>query len=77
MGGDVIRRVTFDFILRILLARVVCIAFENEVLCVHLDDRAADMTCLGIPGHVVTDFESCAHEADLDLCAQPQRVRNH
>jgi hypothetical protein len=62
MGRDMLGLVAPDFILRIVLARVMCIAFEKEVLGMRLDDGAADTARLGIPSDVVADFESCAHD---------------
>jgi hypothetical protein len=53
--------VAFNLILRIVGTRVMRIAFVICVACMNLDDAAADMTGLGIPGDVIADFEALAH----------------
>ena len=58
MRRDVVRLGALDFILRIVLARVVGMSFVVEIFCVYLDDCAADMAGLRVPGHVIADFES-------------------
>ena len=54
---DVVRLVALDFILRIILARVVRISFVIEIFGMNLDDLAADMPGFRVPGHVIADFE--------------------
>jgi len=53
--------VALNFVLRVLLARVVDISFVIHVLRVHLDDSAADSSGLRIPTHPATRFESFCH----------------
>jgi hypothetical protein len=62
MRRDVIRLVTLDFVLRIVLARVVGMSFVVEVPCVYLADRSADMSDFRTPSHLITDFESLLHK---------------
>ena len=42
MHRDVISLGAFDFVLRIILARVMGVPFVVNVVCMHLDDRAAN-----------------------------------
>lgn len=60
--GDMVGLAAFDFILWILLARVVRVALVVHVSGVHLDDRAADMPGFGVPGHSISHFESFRHD---------------
>jgi len=53
MSGDMIRFITFNFILRILLRGVMCIAFVIEVPGMHFDDRAGNPSRLGIPTYFI------------------------
>jgi hypothetical protein len=48
MHRDVVGLVALDFILRIFLARVVCITFVSNIFCVHLNDPAADVPGLRV-----------------------------
>jgi hypothetical protein len=61
MHRDVIRLVAFDLVLRLVFAGVVDIPFEIHVPNMNLDDPAADMPRLGIPGDVIADLEAPAH----------------
>ena len=61
MHGDVVRFVAFDFILRILWAGVMCVAFIINGFGVDLDNPAADPTGFGIPSDVIADFELFSH----------------
>ena len=58
MHRDVVGLVALDFILWIILARVMGMPLVIGVFGVHLDDLAADMAGLRVPGHVIADFES-------------------
>jgi hypothetical protein len=60
--GDMVGLAAFDFILWILLARVVRVSLVVHVSGVHLDDRAADMPGFGVPGHSISHFESFRHD---------------
>jgi hypothetical protein len=59
----------FDFILRVLLARVVRVALVVHVSGVHLDDRAADMPGFGVPGDSISHFESFLHDGSPSAIA--------
>jgi hypothetical protein len=61
MRRDVVRLGALDFILWIVIARVVGMSFVIEIFCMHFDDRAADMARFRIPGHVIADFEPFRH----------------
>jgi len=61
MQGDVNGLVAFDFVLRLVLGGVMRVALVIRVLRMDLDNPAADMPGLGIPGDVVADFESLFH----------------
>jgi hypothetical protein len=49
--GDVVRSVALDFVLGIILAGMMNIAFVVYVLGVHLDDRAAGPVGFRIPAY--------------------------
>jgi hypothetical protein len=53
--------VALDFILRIILARVMSVSLVVDVFGMHFDDLAADMAGLRVPGHVIADFEPFRH----------------
>src|SRR5215831_21334956 len=53
--------VAFNFVLRLVLARVMHVAFVIHVLRVHLDDSASDPPSLRIPAHAVARFEPFDH----------------
>lgn len=57
--------VALDLVLRIVLARMMDIAFVVRVPRVYPYDAAADPTSFGIPGYVVADFECPCHELML------------
>ena len=59
--SDVIGLVAFDLVLRIILARVVDIAFVVHVARMHPHDMAADPAGFGIPTYVIADFEDLCH----------------
>src|SRR6185437_6533060 len=63
MHRNVIGLAAFDFILRIVLARVMSVSFVVNVFGMHLDDRAADVASFRIPGYVIADFEPFPHHA--------------
>lgn len=56
-----IRFVAFDFVLRIVLTRVMDITLIVNVARMHPDDMATDPARFGVPGHVITDFECLCH----------------
>jgi hypothetical protein len=61
MQGDVNGLVAFDFVLRLVLGGVMRVALVIRVLRMDLDNPAADMPGLGIPGDVIADFETLSH----------------
>jgi hypothetical protein len=61
MHCDMLRLAALDFILRILRTGVMGVSFVIDIFRVHFDDRAADMSGLRVPRHVITGFESLRH----------------
>jgi hypothetical protein len=57
----VITFVTLNLILRVVNARVMRVPFVVCVSRVHLNDRAAHITCFGVPAHVITHFKFRGH----------------
>ena len=57
MRRDVVRLGALDFILRIVLARVVGMSFVIEIFGVYLDNCATDMPGFRVPGHKITDLK--------------------
>ena len=53
--------VALDFILRLILARVVGIAFVVDVFGVHPQHSAADAASLGIPADMIANLKSSCH----------------
>ena len=60
--GDMIGLIALDLVLRIVLARVMDVAFVVHVGRMHLYDMAADPASFGVPGYVIADFECLRHE---------------
>ena len=52
-----IRFVALDLILRVILIRMVDVSFKIYILRVHFHNPAADVPRLGVPGHVIANFE--------------------
>ena len=61
MHCDVVGLDAFDFGLRIILARLMGVPFVVNVVCMHLDDRAADAPGFRVPRHKIADFEPLHH----------------
>src|SRR5262249_60189204 len=59
--GDMVCLIALDFVLRLGLRGVMRVPLIVHVLGMDLDDPAADMPGLGIPGDVIADSESFAH----------------
>lgn len=57
MHRDVIGLGAFDFVLRIIFARVMDVPFIVNVVGMHLDDRAADVSRFRVRRHKIADFE--------------------
>lgn len=62
MHCDMVRLVALDLILRIILAGVVRVPLVVEVFRMHLDDLAADVPGLRVPGDVIAGFKSSWHD---------------
>src|SRR5215471_14337457 len=63
--SDMVGLVALNFVLRLVLARVMHVTFVTHVLRVRLYDSAADSSCLGIPTHVVADLKVFCHAFTL------------
>jgi hypothetical protein len=61
MQGNMIRLGAFDFVLRLVRCGVMSMPLVVQVLRMDLDNPATDMSGLGIPNHVIADFESFGH----------------
>jgi len=61
MRGNVIGFVAFDFVLRLVLRGVMHMAFVVEVFGVDGDDPTGNPARLGVPGHVISNFERSWH----------------
>ena len=61
MHRNVIGLTALDFILRIVLARVMGMSLVVDVFDMHFDDRAADMAGLRVPRYLITNFEALRH----------------
>ena len=62
MHCDMISLVALDLILRIIFAGVVRVPLVVEIFRMHLDDLAADVPGLRVPGDVIADFETSWHD---------------
>jgi hypothetical protein len=71
--GDVIRLIALDFVLRILLARMVDVSFIIHILRMHFHNPAADVPGLGVPGHVIANFETIRHDSSPTIHAPADR----
>jgi hypothetical protein len=54
--------IALDLILRVIRARVMCVALVVNVFGVHPYDFPADPTDLGIPAYVIADFKIFHHQ---------------
>jgi hypothetical protein len=61
MQSDMIGLVAFDLVLRIILARMMDVAFVVHVARMDPHDTAADPASFGIPTYVIADFEFLCH----------------
>ena len=61
MHGDVVCFVALDLILRLAFRGVMRVPFIVHVSRMDLYDSAADMAGLGVPGHMIANFESPCH----------------
>ena len=62
---DMVGLVTLDLVLWIVHARVMGVPLVVGVFCMHLDDLAAHVAGLRIPGHVIAHLESRRHDGAL------------
>src|SRR5579864_6886213 len=72
--GDVVGLVALDFILRIIRRRVVRISLVIRIFRMNLDDLAADMTGLRVPGHVIPDLEFLCHDGTPPVTLLSTRI---
>jgi hypothetical protein len=63
MQGDMDRLFTFDFVLRLVFAGVVDVAFVIHVFGVHAHDFAAEPAGFRIPAHAIANLEALAMAA--------------
>jgi hypothetical protein len=61
MHRDMVRLVAFDFILRFIRVGMMRVSLVVDVLCMDLNNPAVGTSGLGIPAHVVADFEAFRH----------------
>ena len=64
VSGDMVGLVAPDLILGIVFGGMVRMSLVVEISRVDRDDRTRHATCLGIPGHMITDVKSLRHLAD-------------
>ena len=60
--SDMVTLVALDFILWIIWACVMRVSLVIGIFCKNLDDLAADMAGLRVPGHVIANFEFRGHD---------------
>jgi len=53
--------ITLDFVLRLILARVMGVAFVIHIFGVHSHNPAGDPAGFGIPTYVISNFEYPCH----------------
>jgi hypothetical protein len=59
MGGNMVRFVALDLVLRMIRRRLVSMAFVVEIRVTNPDDPAGYPTGLGIPAHMIADSKLC------------------
>src|SRR5437016_9406680 len=72
--GNVVGLAALDFVLRIVLARVVGVAFEVHISRMHLDDCAADAPGLRIPGYSISNLELFHHNGLSSVSAAAREL---
>jgi hypothetical protein len=65
--GDVIGFVAFDFVLRLIFARMMDVAFVVHIFGVDPHDFAADAASFRTPTNVIAKFESLGHSKPLRI----------
>ncbi len=66
--------VTFNFVLRLIRAGVVRVAFVLKIFCVNFNNGAADVACFGVPCYVVSFFKFGAHAGLNAIMMQKRNV---
>jgi hypothetical protein len=61
MQGDMRRFIAFNFVLRLIFARVMDIAFVVDVFGVHPHNFPPHPACFRIPAYVIVNFELLGH----------------
>jgi hypothetical protein len=61
MQSDVSGFIAFDFVLRLLFARVMDVAFIIHIFGVHAHDFAAHPAGFRIPTYMIADFKPLGH----------------
>ena len=75
MHGDMVRFIAFDLVLWLVLAGMVRVPLVIHVRRMDLDNPAADVSGLGIPGDVIADFEVFSHLILRRGTISPEAVR--
>jgi hypothetical protein len=65
--GNMSSLFAFDFVLRLVFARVMDVAFVIHVFGVHVHDFAADPASFRIPTHPIANFEPLSHGKSLRI----------
>ncbi len=68
---NVVSLIAFDFILWIILVRVMYIALVDNIFFVHFDNFSADVPGLRVPRHVIADFEFVSHGVSISAWFLP------
>ena len=63
--GDVISRVAFNFVLRVVFAGVMSITFPIQIFAVHIHNLATDPASLRVPNDVITNLECSFHRSPI------------
>jgi hypothetical protein len=61
MQGDVCCFIAFDFVLRLVFARVMDVAFVIHVLGMHAHDPPSHPASFRVSAHVIANFELLGH----------------
>jgi hypothetical protein len=61
MQSNVIRFIALDFIVRLVLARMMDVSFIIYVFRVDLDDPSTDSSCLRVPCNVIANTKLFCH----------------
>ena len=72
--GDVVALVTLDFILRLVLAGVMRVAFVGNVRGVFFDNRSADVPRLRVPHHAIADLQVPCHGSSTPVPIVPDQA---